>query len=785
MKNLILSPILLSFVSTVAFAICTDAEKKSFDTVVSDKGSVCVGVLNANNPKATDGIDGDLIWNQSGRSSRVGAAVDKVVVVNTGVLMVGYSGNKASVQYWDAATQKTKKCSEDVSARDVMQGNVSFDTGVDFIRVRSKILAKTYFANCDDNGDATVYAELTPADRAVLEEFKDSTVKSNDLTHPEVYPTLNEIIGRDDLVKQVIATIAAREKRSSLLWGPAGVGKTALAERLAQLIVRKQVPEWLQGWSVYMISLGKMGEEGTKGLSEKKMERIVSAASGKKVILVMDEIHQLIGLGTGKDDNTDVTEVMKTNLANGQLAVIGTLTDSAGEMPVLRTKDAFFSRFNKIRVGEPDESVLLAIYKSRAKKENKRYGIEFPDEILKKVLDLTRRYIPTENNPRIGIGVIETVAANLNLKNVEKGYKVTLQDIRNQVGSMSNNQQLMNTGNEKESRSFKEVVKAFKTDMSKKYIGNEEAVNAIHRSLLITAAGNSKPNRPAGIFLFLGPSGVGKTYLAELTASHFGMKHKLWGMNQYKAEHSLQSFLGAPPSYVGYKEGGGELTQFINNHPSSVLIFDEADKGHPDILQAFITLMDTGKVKDNSGIEANFTNGFMFFTSNFAMDLINAYDTQVLGIADETKGQYSEKYKGYVPKDEDELKTEILNKLQTEGAFGSYFAGRIGFENIIIFHHHNPENAAKIAQLEIKSVIKEMDANYKVEVDKSVYDYIIANGFSFHYGARKVRDMAKSLIAYPVSQKVVELEDGTFSAVKVSLALDKKNKPVVNVEVVK
>jgi ATP-dependent Clp protease ATP-binding subunit ClpA len=784
MKNLILFSI---FSTSLANAgVCTDADKKSFDTIVANTDNYCVGVLNPSNKNASDGIDGDIIWKQAGKEVRVGSAVDRVVVVPSGVLMVGYTGSKAAVHYWDLATKKTKKCSEDVSARDVMQGITGFDLGTDFIRVRGKTTSKTYFANCSDNGEMTVFAELTKADRAVLEQFKDSNVKSNDLTDPEVYPTLNEIMGRDEITRQVIATISAREKRSSLLWGPAGVGKTAIAERLAQMIVRKEVPEWLNGWSVYMISLGKMGEEGVKGLAEKKMQSIIAAASGKKCILVMDEIHQLIGLGTGKDDNTDVTEVMKTNLANGQLAVIGTLTDSSNEMPLLRTKDAFFSRFNKIQVGEPDPSVLLAIYKNRAKKETKRYGIEFPEEILKQLLALTKRYMPTENNPRIGIGVIETVAANLSLKGVEKGYKVTLQDIRNQVGSMSNNKQLMNTGSEKEGgRSFKEIVKAFKNEMGQKYIGNETAVDAIHRSLLITAAGNAKPTRPAGIFLFLGPSGVGKTYLAELTAQHFGMKSKLWGMNQYKAEHSLQSFLGAPPSYVGYKEGGGELTQFINNNPSSVLIFDEADKGHPDILQSFITLMDTGKIKDNSGIEANFTNGFLFFTSNFAMDMINAYDTEVLKIVDETQGAYSEKYKGYIPKDEDELKTEILNRLQTEGAFGTYFAGRIGFENIIIFHHHNPENSAKIAKLEIKSVIKEMDANYKVEVDKSVFDYIIANGFSFHYGARKVRDMAKSLIAYPVSQKVVELEDGTFSGVKVSLTLDKKNKPVVNVEVMK
>ncbi|OQW53758.1 MAG: hypothetical protein A4S09_06845 [Proteobacteria bacterium SG_bin7] len=770
----------LGFASTSAFAVCTEVEKKAFDVVASEVGSACVGILHPSNPVASDGINGDIIWKQSGKSLRVGSAVDKFVVVNNGMLMVVYEGNKVSVQFWDLATQKTKKCSQDVSAREVTQGTISFDVGVDFINVRSKLSSKSFFSNCQDSGDTTVYTALTAADRAVLDQFRDGD-RPNDLTNAEVAAGLNEILGRDEMVDTMIATVSNREGRSTLLWGPAGVGKTTLAERLAQRIVRKQVPVWLQDWSVYLISLGKMGEEGVKGRSEKKMSDLVAAASGKKVILVMDEIHQLVGLGTGKDDSTDVTEIMKTNLANGQLAVIGTLTDNKDEMPLLRTKEAFFSRFSKIYVGEPDDKVLLEIYKSRAKKETKKYGMEFSEEVLKKLLQLTRQYVPTENNPRIGIRMIETVASLYGTKNSARGYQVTIQDFRNAVGTYANIPALTNSAaSNKEGRTFKEIVKNFRADLSKDYIGQDSAKDAVYRTLVRVAAGNQKADRPSGIFLFLGPSGVGKTFMAEKFASMLNLKYQVWAMSQYQNESNIANFLGAPPTYVGYNPAGGELTRFINNNPSAVLNFDEADKSEPRILDMLINLMETGKIRDNSNVEASLRNGYLFFTSNFGMPLIDAYDREVLKIPDESQGKYSKKYDGYIPRDEEELKKELLNQLLGT-AFGTYFAGRIGISNIVIFHHHNSEEARKIAELEIKKVVKALNAQYVVEVDKSVVDYIATHGVSFQFGARKVRDLAESMISFPVSEKVMSLEDGSFSKLRVSLKAGKN----VDVEAIK
>lgn len=786
MKNLILSPILFSLLSTTAFAVCTDAQKKMFDAVVSDTGATCVGVVHPSNPKATDGIDGDLLWLQNGKSLRVGAAVDKIVVVKDGVLMVGYSGNSASVQFWDAASQKTKKCGQDVSARDVSKGLVGFDLGPDFITIKSKAQAVSYFTNCQDNGDVAVYAELTAADRAVLEQFRSSDSIPNDMTHPDVVNTLPEIIGRDELVKQLVATLGARQKRSTLLYGPAGVGKTALAERLAVMIARKEVPAWLQGWSVYMIALGKMNEEGQKGIAQKKMDSIVSAAAGKKVILVMDEIHQLIGLGSSKENANDITEVLKTDMANGRLAIIGTLTDSKDELPLLKTKEAFFSRFNKIAVGEPTDEVLLQIYKSRAKKEFKKNGVVFNDAVLKKLLEMTRKYIDSENNPRAGISIIELTSENLAVANVPKGYEVTLKDVSNRVGIYANIPGLINGAVKegKENRTFKEVVKNFKKDISKVYYGQDAAKDAVYRTLVRVAAGNQKNERPSGIFLFLGPSGVGKTFFAETFASMFNLKYKVWPMSQYVNDGNVTNFLGAPPQFVGYNPAGGELARFLNTNPASVLNFDEADKSHPKILDMLLNLMDTGKMTDNSNVEASIRNGYMFFTSNFGMDLIDAYDREILKINDESQGKYSKAYKGYIPRNEEELKKELLNLL-LGSEFGTYFGGRVGEENIVIFHHLNPQESAKIAEAEVQKAVKQMAINYEVEVDRSVIDYIAKNGISFNFGARKARGMAADLVTSPVSEKVLDLEQDSFSKLKVSLTVDSQNRPHVEVTVVK
>ncbi|MBT3982888.1 MAG: ATP-dependent Clp protease ATP-binding subunit [Bacteriovoracaceae bacterium] len=779
------STVLLMCAGTSLYAAdCSKFPSENFDWVKKTPSGHCLGLRVAGNQKASNILEGDMVWIEGNKPYRIGAEPGTFVFTKSGVMGVYFQGRNAEIRSWTSLDKsiKPKICRKNISIKDLRSGKIRITPirGKGYA-VQEKVVSQSYFEGCEKSGKGKIFADLTESDRISLQKYSPFSHLSNDLTDPETNATLPEILGRDELVDKLIARFRNDSKRSTMLWGPAGVGKTALAYRLATRIVRGEVPDWLKDWSVHIIDLGAVNGEGFSGLAEKKMTEIVKAASGKKTILLMDEIHQLVGMGTGENDSSDVTEVMKTNLANGQLAVIGTLTDAPGEMSLVRQKEAFFSRFTRIHVSDPNDDVLMMIYKYKAKKARRRTNVIINDKLLKHLVRLTRQYIPDEHHPRVGITFIELMENQLAPADDSKTYTATKTDLEALVGEYAN---VIVLKRGKDKRSFLERVVDFQKDVRKKYVGQGKAVDAIEAELLNLAANNKKDERPAGIFLFLGPSGVGKSYLAKTTGKMFEMTPKLFPMSQYTSDADVNTLFGAPEGYVGYNPAGGLLVRWVKNNPTSTLIFDEIDKAHAKIFDSLLSLLEDGEVASKGGgVTAKFSNGFIFFTSNFGMDMIDAYDVNVLKIP-EPSGHFGKKYKEEeIPKTENGLKQRILNDLIKDQKFGSYFAGRISIDNIVVFHHLNPEEGRKIAVLETANVKRMfVDAN-KVVLDPKVVTYIADQGVDFRFGARSLRYVAHRVIKNPVNRAIVELKKKDILPEKYDIGITLKDAKTGEVDV--
>jgi ATP-dependent Clp protease ATP-binding subunit ClpC len=753
----------MSLVSTQTFAKCVEGLEKDYDHLSESPIGSCAGLLRAGGDRASSYFEGDLVWLSGSLPIRIGAEPVNYVVTDNGIMSFHLAGKNGQISYWDSRTKTSKLCADNIPVSMMFKKELFIDN-IDGIgmSVRTKTSSKAFYEGCKNSGNQIVYLPLSESDKAILQKFSPYDHLPNDLTHPTTNATLPEILERDDIVDKIISRVRSGAKRSLLLWGPAGVGKTAVVYRLATRIARGEVPAWFKDWKVYVIDLASISADGKAGLAEKKMREIVKAASGKKVVLLMDEIHQLLSMGKSKGDTTDVTEVMKTNLANGQLAVIGTLTDQAGEMSLLRTKKAFYSRFTRLRVDEPGDKVLDIIYGYMGKKSLKTYGVKWTQATIDAMKRMTNQYASDENHPRIGETIIDILAKEKSPKNGDPTstaiYVVTNDDIKKTIGEYTNNPLLNGSvvrEGQTEEFNFEEFALNFDKYIRKAYVGQEEAIKSVKKELITKAASISAPKRPTN-FLFLGPSGVGKTYLANLTAKNLGIELKVFAMSQFSSEADVNSLLGAPEGYVGYRKDGGLLVSWIKNNPGGAILFDEIDKAHPQILDALINLLEEGEIMGKGGGQVGeFKNGFIFFTSNYGMDFINSYDVQKLNIVDKT-GSYGHEIKPEdLPQNEEALKSTILDSLIVDSSFGTYFAGRIKTNNIVIFHHLNKEEGKKIAMLEIKKVAKEYRHMGGMTIGPKVLDFISDHGIDFRFGARTMRNLAQIHIQDPANEEIV------------------------------
>jgi len=618
-----------------------------------------------------------------------------------------------------------------------------------------------------------------------------------DLTELARNGELDPVIGREKEIERVIQMLSRRTKNNPVLIGEAGVGKTAIAEGIAQRIVEGSLPEPLLNKRLVTIELGSV-VAGTKyrGEFEKRMERILNEIrKAKNIILFIDEIHTLVGAGAA-EGAIDASNILKPALARGELQCIGATTFDEYRKYIERD-EALERRFQTVMVNEPTVSQTIEILKGLRDRYEAFHRVKITDEALVAAAKLSHRYIQGRFLPDKAIDVMDEAAARVRLQSsvrpkklksveteleqvrkekeaairaqefekaaklrdreknlrrilmeektqweTERGKKaeeevVTEKDIAYIVSSWTNIP--IRDLTEEESKRLLRMEEA----IHKRMVGQDEAIKAVCQSIRRAQAGVKNIRRPIGCFMFLGPTGVGKTELARSLAEFlFGDEDAMirLDMSEYMEKFTVSRLTGAPPGYVGYEEGG-ELTEKVRRRPYSVVLLDEIEKAHPDVFNILLQIMEDGRLSDNLGHTVDFRNTVLIMTSNLGAEQIRSDSS--LGFRSGEGGGMSY----------EEMKSRVLSELKHH--FRPEFLNRL--DEIIVFHALSQEEIKKIVDLildEEKKLLKEKDI--KLEVTPEARDLIAKEGYDPDFGARPLRRAIQRLIENPLSEEILQ-----------------------------
>lgn len=631
---------------------------------------------------------------------------------------------------------------------------------------------------------------------AELGEMSDFAI---DLNEKAKQGKIDPVIGRQTEINRVIQILSRRNKNNPVLIGEPGVGKTAIAEGLAQRIVSHDVPEILKDCHVISLNMSSV-VAGTKyrGEFEERLKKVIDEVKKHKDwILFVDELHTLVGAGS-TEGSMDAANIMKPALARGELRCIGATT--LKEYKKYIEKDAALERrFQPVKVGEPTPEDTLKILEGLRDRYEAFHKAKITDEAMKAAVELSGRYITDRFQPDKAIDVIDEAAAKVRMEASstpdalkvkeeklasllkEKEAAVASQDFekaaqyRDDAKKLQSEIALMKkdwkgadhddlkvteedvaevvakwTGvplqNLKKSDS--ERLLHLEEELHKRVIGQDEAVHAVATAIRRARAGMKDPKRPIGSFLFLGSTGVGKTELARALATcMFGSEKNMirFDMSEYMEKHEVSRLVGAPPGYVGYEEGG-QLTDAVRKTPYSVILFDEVEKAHPDFFNILLQVLDDGRLTDGQGRTVDFTNAVIIMTSNLGSTLLKN-QMKKLGFKAEDKGEKEETFEDVKKLMMDEVK----HTLRPE------FINRI--DEIIVFHPLTASDLSSIVNLMLAKVGEKL-ARFEVKLDASeeAKKLLIAHGTDVEYGARPLRRTIQKEVEDPISELI--LQDG-------------------------
>ncbi|MCD6055519.1 MAG: ATP-dependent Clp protease ATP-binding protein [Gammaproteobacteria bacterium] len=537
---------------------------------------------------------------------------------------------------------------------------------------------------------------------------------------------IDPLIGRKDEVLRTVQVLARRRKNNPLLVGEAGVGKTAIAEGLAKLIVEKQVPDTIAESTVYSLDLGAL-LAGTKyrGDFEKRLKAVLNQLKNEpKSILFIDEIHTIIGAGAASGGVMDASNLIKPMLANGQLRCIGSTTYE--EYRGIFEKDhALTRRFQKIDIVEPTIEDTVEILKGLKDRFESHHGVKYSLSALRAAVELSDRYITDRFLPDKAIDVVDEAGASQALKPESKRKKIIgvpeVEDIIAKMARIPPN---------KVSRTDKHLLKNLERDLKMLVFGQDKAIESLSAAIKLARSGLGDPRKPVGSFLFSGPTGVGKTEVTRQLANLMGVELIRFDMSEYMESHSVARLIGAPPGYVGYDQGG-LLTENINKHPHSVLLLDEIEKAHPDIFNILLQVMDHGTLTDNNGRKADFRHVVIIMTSN-------------AGAADMERRSI-----GFVTQDNSTDAKEAI-----ERTFTPEFRNRL--DAIIQFAPLETD----IITLVVDKLIAELEVQLEqktvsLEVDEAARRWLSENGYNRTMGARPMARLIQEKIKKNLADEIL------------------------------
>jgi ATP-dependent Clp protease ATP-binding subunit ClpA len=558
----------------------------------------------------------------------------------------------------------------------------------------------------------------------------DSVLKEycTDLNEKAEQNEIDPVIGREAELTEIAQILARRNKNNVLMVGDPGVGKTAIAEGLALNIVNQTVPEFLKDWRVYNLDIGTLlAGSKFRGEFEEKLREVINALSKKgKAILFVDEAHQMRGAGSGGHSEVDFSNMIKPALAKGKIKVIASTTWE--EYSTSFEKDrALMRRFHRLTVDEPTPQHAKEILKGLRPYFEKFHTATITDDAIEAAVDLSVRYQSDKKLPDKALDLIDSACAREKVKN-HKNFAVTRGMIVDEISTATKipiNQIDIKDG---------EVSVDLESSIKAKLYGQDQAVDNVLEKVYVAKAGLKSINKPMGVFLFLGPTGTGKTELAKLLCENMGMKLLRYDMGEYQEKHAVAKLLGAPPGYVGYDDGnlgGGLLISDITKSPNAVILFDEVEKAHPDVMTALLALMDEGVVTGSNGKKADARNCLVVMTSN-----LGATDAERNSI-----GFGSQERKG----DDDKA---------VQNFFRPEFRNRL--DGVVKFNKLDQMSLRKIVAkfiVELNELLT--DRGIKLRLEEPVVDLIIEQGYDTKMGARPIGRKINELIKVPLSRKIL------------------------------
>lgn len=638
---------------------------------------------------------------------------------------------------------------------------------------------------------------------------------SRDLTQLAREDKFDPIVGRDREIERIIQILSRRTKNNPCLVGEPGVGKTAVVEGLAQKIVKNNIPELLKDKRVMALDLSSL-ISGTKyrGEFEDRINKVIQEIKNAgDVILFIDELHTIIGAG-GAEGAMDASNILKPSLARGEVQLVGATT--LNEYRKYIEKDAALERrFQPVKVEEPSEAESINILKGIKDKYEVHHQVQITDAAVLAAVKLASRYIADRYLPDKAIDLLDEACSRVRLRNFTSPESIKLLEDELTVLSVQKEEAIIKEEYEKagkikeQENTLKEKIANARVEWEAKYtktsqvvseeeiaevvsswinipvkklaeeetqrlknlenilhervIGQNEAVEAVAKAVRRGRVGLKDPRRPIGSFLFLGPTGVGKTELTKtLAEAMFGDEQAIVriDMSEYMEKHAVSKLIGSPPGYVGYEEGG-QLTEKIRRKPYAVILFDEIEKAHPDVFNILLQILDDGHITDSSGRRIDFKNTIVIMTSNIGAR--NIIEPKRVGFI--SQDDADKKYK--------DMKSGVLEEVKK--LFKPEFINRV--DEILVFHPLTTENIRTIAEVMIKGLIKriEVNAGVTISLSKESIDFLAKKGYDQAYGARPLRRTIQTYIEDRLSDKILEgiVNEGE------NIKIDVKNEDIV------